>query len=112
MSLGSSSFCRGNSKEPDFPLSLARGVEMGSGIHVPRIAIPLPVTNERLFSVSPAAVLNQGWEASLDAKLARLCGFGDTWHQWGTKALALARLCVFVSEVRMIFLSRVLGQRW
>lgn len=39
--LGSCSFCGGNSKGPDFPLSLARGVEVGSGIRVPYIAIPL-----------------------------------------------------------------------
>lgn len=51
--LGSHSFCGGNSKGPDFPLSLARGIEVGSGILVPKIAIP-PVTNKQLF---PSALL-------------------------------------------------------
>lgn len=51
--LGSSSFGGGISEEPDFPLSQARGVEEGNGIHVPEIAIPR-VRNEWLF---PSALL-------------------------------------------------------
>lgn len=45
---GSCSFCRGNSRGTNFSLSLARDIEVGSGISIPKIAVP-PVTNEQLF---------------------------------------------------------------
>lgn len=56
---GSFSFCGGNSRGTDFSLSLTRDVEVGSGICIPKVAIP-PVTNEQLFQSALLVLWSRG----------------------------------------------------